>query len=177
MVYGAPLTVPGTFVGPTGSFQAAEHLQRMREIAGRLVPAPDAWHGSQGGSQERCLDESEFVFVRRDAAHGPLQKPYTGPYRVLQRHEKYFVIQCGEREENVSRDRLKAAKSDPDRPTTPAMPPKRGRPPKQREEKAAHEEKKEADGDQERPTYAQVTRSGRTIRPPERYGETTNQRK
>ena len=77
MVYGAPLTVPGMFVGPTASSEAAEHLQQMRDIAGRLVPAPDAWHGTRGSQQERSLDEAEFVFVRRDASHGQLQTPYT----------------------------------------------------------------------------------------------------
>ena len=96
MVYGAPLTVPGAFVGPACSTEAAEHLHRMRQVAGRLVPAPDAWHGIPGSSTEKGLEDAEFVFVRRDAAHGPLQAPYTGPYRVLERSDKHFVIQCGE---------------------------------------------------------------------------------
>ena len=30
-----------------------------------------------------------------------------GPYRVLERNEKFFKLQCGEREESVSIDRLK----------------------------------------------------------------------
>ena len=82
MVYGSPLTVPGTFVGPEGNPEASEHLQRMREIAGRLLPAPDSWHGTKPESSTRDLQEAEYVFVRRDASHGPLQTPYTGPYRV-----------------------------------------------------------------------------------------------
>ena len=86
----------------------------MRDIAGRLVPAPDAWHGTKATSITGGLRESEFVFVRRDASHCPLQTPYTGPYHILQRHEKYFVIQCGVREERVSVNRLKLVKAEPD---------------------------------------------------------------
>ena len=34
MVYGSPLTVPGTFVGPSSDPDTADHLQRMRDVAG-----------------------------------------------------------------------------------------------------------------------------------------------
>ena len=174
MVYGATLTVPGTFVGPSGNQEASEHLQRMRDIAGRLVPAPDAWHGTASASSTRGLQEAEYVFVRRDASHGPLQTPYTGPYRVLQRHGKYFIIQCGERTDSVSVDRLKPAKEDPGRPTEPAMPPRRGRTPKQWEEQTAarrenEESRPEHETQRQPPTYAQITRRGREVRPPDRY--------
>ena len=176
MVYGAPLTVPGTFVGPASSMEAADHLQRMRQVAGRLVPAPDAWHGVPGSSREKTLEDAEFVFVRRDAAHGPLQTPYTGPYKVLERADKHFVIQCGERRESVSVDRLKAAKKDPERQMVPAMPPRRGRPPKQPEGHAGPASSTGDVGSRQPegsptspPTYAQVTRHGRVSKPPERY--------
>ena len=179
MVYGAPLTVPGTFVGPASSTEAAEHLQRMRQVAGRLVPAPDAWHGVPGSSREKSLEDAEFVFVRRDAAHGPLQTPYTGPYRVLERADKHFVIQCGERQESVSIDRLKAAKGDPERQMVPAVPPRRGRPPKQPADEAGppsstgdQESRKSEEPATSPPTYAQVTKRGRVSKPPERYAAT-----
>ena len=114
-----------------------------------------------------------------DAAHGPLQTPYTGPYRVLERADKHFVIQCGERQESVSIDRLKAAKGDPERQMVPAVPPRRGRPPKQPADEAGPPS---STGDQESrksegpatspPTYAQVTKRGRVSKPPERYAAT-----
>ena len=142
----------------------------MRDIAGRLVPAPDAWHGTKPEARTRDLEEVEYVFVRRDASHGPLQTPYTGPYKVLQRQAKYFVIQCGEREESVSVDRLKPVQAQPERVIEPAMPPRRGRPPKRREERPADENAEaKPEAEQQPPTYAQITRSGRTVRPPDRY--------
>ena len=85
MVYGAPLTIPGTFVAPSSSPKATEHLQSMREIVGRLIPAPDAWHGLRPTANTGGLRDADLGLVRRDASHGPLQTPYTGPYRVLQR--------------------------------------------------------------------------------------------
>ena len=159
MEYGSPITVPGMFVWPESNPELGEHLQRMRDIAGRLVPAPDAWHGTKPVARNKDLEEAEYVFVRRDASHGPLQTPYTGPYRVLQRQAKYFVIQCGEHEESVSVDRLKPVKAQPDRTIEPAMPPRRGRPPKQREERpAAGNSEARPEAEQQPPTYAQITR-------------------
>ena len=67
MVYGSPLTVPGTFVGPGSDPEAADHLQRMRDVSGRLIPAPDAWHGTRAEASIKGLQEAEYVFVRRDA--------------------------------------------------------------------------------------------------------------
>ena len=64
MVYGTPLTIPGTFFMPSKGPEAAEHLQRMRDIAGRLVPAPDAWHGTRAAANTKGLGEAEFVFMR-----------------------------------------------------------------------------------------------------------------
>ena len=119
------------------------------------------------------------MFVRRDASHRPLQTPYTGPYRVLLRQDKYYIIQCGEREESISVDRLKPANAEPDRPVKPAIPPRRGQPPKQCDESLAanrgpEESRPEPEPEKRPPTYAQVTRRGRTVRPPERYVATTS---
>ena len=165
----------GHFFVPSSGPEASEHLQRMRDIAGRLVPAPDAWHGTKSATPSTRMGDAEFVFVRRDASHGPLQTPYTGPYRVLERHDKFYRLQCGERGESVSVDRLKPAYADPDHPIQPAIPPRRGRLPKQsdvrpvadKEDQASLEPEQEQD--QEPPTYAQVTRSGRQVRLPHRY--------
>ena len=179
MIYGTPLTVPGAFVVPNNQPDADDHLRRMREIAGRLVPAPDAWHGTRASGMAKGLQEAEYVFVRRDASHGPLQTPYTGPYRMLQRQEKYFVIQCGKREESVRVDRLKPANTEPDRPIEPAML-RRGHPPKKREARTAArrgqaETRPEPEPEKRPQTYAKVTSGGRTVRPPERYIATTTE--
>jgi len=68
------------------------------------------------------------VYVRRGGSGPPLTPPYTGPFLVVERGRKVFKVQVGEEVETISVDRLK--------PHTgvgsfqPAVPPKRGRPPK-----------------------------------------------
>ena len=70
---------------------------------------------------------ARFVLVRRDGAQTPLAPLYDGPYRVLERSNHFFRLQIGERTDNVSTLRLKAANTPAD--TVPAVPPRRGRPP------------------------------------------------
>ena len=73
---------------------------------------------------------------------------------------------------------MKAAKAEPGRSIEPAVLPKRGCPPKQREARqAAGRGQAEArpEPEQRPPTYAQVTRRGREVRPPERYIATTDE--
>ena len=74
----------------------------------------------------------------------------------------------------MSIDRLKPANAEPKRPIEPALPPRRGRPSNQRVEHPAAQRgqanTRPAPGPEEgTPTYAQVTRRGRAVRPPERY--------
>ncbi len=57
----------------------------------------------------------------------PLSPVYEGPYRVVHKFPKYFDLDIGGRVEAVSADRLKPYLGRPE--VTPALPPRRGRPP------------------------------------------------
>ena len=59
-----------------------------------------------------------------------MQRPYDGPYRVLSRGQKTFLVDLGGRPEVISLDRLKAVYTDSDFPVPVAQPKRRGRPPK-----------------------------------------------
>ena len=52
---------------------------------------------------------SKSVWLRTDAVRRPLESPYTGPYPVLEKHDKHFVIRVFGQERSVSLDRLKPA--------------------------------------------------------------------
>ena len=55
------------------------------------------------------LLDADLVYVRTDAVKPPLVRPYTGPFRVLEKSAKFFKIdKCG-KPDNVSVDRLKPA--------------------------------------------------------------------
>ena len=81
----------------------------------------------------------------------------------------------------MSIDRLKAVKAEPGQAIEPALPPGRGRPPKQQDVRPAADEdpaerSPEQETEQRPPTYAQVTRRGRVVRPPERYIAVTKEK-
>ena len=132
LVYGAPLTVPGDFAPMLPnqlSPSVAEHLRTMRGYVEQLVPVPMSRHGDKQIALPSALRTAQFVFVRVDGHKTPLAKPYTGPYQVLQRDDKHFLLQIGTRQDRVSVDRLKPAHIDSVEPLPVAIPPRRGRPP------------------------------------------------
>ena len=49
------------------------------------------------------------MYIRRDARRTPLQPVYEGPFKVLKKFAKYFVVDLRRRVDNVSIDRLKSA--------------------------------------------------------------------
>ena len=57
------------------------------------------------------------VFVRIDSVKSPLQRLYSGPHFVLERHDKYFVIEKDGHTHTVTIDRLKLALVEPISPT------------------------------------------------------------
>ena len=129
LVFGAPITVPGDFVGPPTDVDAAEVLGQLREEIQRLRPVPTSRHGQQRTHMPVDLDQANFVYIRRDGHKAPLQRPYDGPFRVLERGPKTFLVELGGRTDTISIDRLKRAYEDPAVPTVPVQPPRRGRPP------------------------------------------------
>ncbi|GFT31624.1 integrase catalytic domain-containing protein [Trichonephila clavipes] len=55
------------------------------------------------------LLEATHVFLRRDMLRRPLQQPYDGPFKVLQRKDKVFFLNINGKRVSVSIDRCKPA--------------------------------------------------------------------
>ena len=55
--------------------------------------------------------------VRIDSVKSSLQRPYSGPHFVLERHDKYFVIEKDGHTDTVTIDRLKPTLVEPISPT------------------------------------------------------------
>ena len=136
LVYGAPLTLPGEFVTRTEDPTIAQHLQRLRETVQGLVPIQTSFHHTSKSYVPMSLKDTKFVFIRRDAHRDPLQKPYEGPFEVLEAGDKAFKIKVGNREESISVDRLKPGFVDENEDIQLAQPKRRGRPPKQQQSDA-----------------------------------------
>ena len=55
------------------------------------------------------LASTGYVYVRHDAHRTPLQRPYDGPFKILEAHDKYYVLEMNGRHDSVSIERLKTA--------------------------------------------------------------------
>ena len=124
-IYGTLLHLPGQFVpgveAPERSPDSfADDLQRrMRAIAA----APSVHHDSRTRAYvPRALFDADKVYICHDFHRKPLQRPYNGPFKVLQRQAELFTIEKGGSPYTVSVDGLKPALetvSDRDRISLP----------------------------------------------------------
>ena len=93
-----------------------------------VIPATKRSYAEVAASPASPLDSADWVYVRQGASGRPLVDNYQGPFRVLERGQKSFKLQMGERVDQVSRYWLKphrAVKSP-----EPAVKRPHGRPPR-----------------------------------------------
>jgi hypothetical protein len=128
-VFGSQLVLPGQFVGAAESPSPSFLADLQTAMSGRPPLAPRHNSSPAPVTLPEELLLARFVLVRRDGAQPPLAPLYDGPFRVLERSTHFFRLQLGDRVDNVSTHRLKAAHTPDD--TVPAAPPRRGRPPAQ----------------------------------------------
>ncbi|GFX38569.1 integrase catalytic domain-containing protein [Trichonephila clavipes] len=74
-----------------------------------LHPKPPKHHGKHPVFIHPGLLEATHVFLRRDMLRRPLQQPYDGPFKVLQRKDKVFFLDINGKRVSVSIDRCKPA--------------------------------------------------------------------
>lgn len=110
MVYGANLRIPGEFFTEGEPFASPhQFLTLLRNTMNQLRPTQTAHHPPQTVYVHPALASADFVFVRNDSIGPSLTKPYQGPFKVLNREDKFFKLQMGRRAVNISMDRLKPA--------------------------------------------------------------------
>jgi len=152
-VYGEELRLYGEYVSkerPTEE-EALDIVRRHAET----LEAPKPRKQSQPTSVHvpKDLLVTPEVLVRVDAVRTGFDRPYEGPYKVIRRHEKFFVLDKGGKYDTVSIDRLKPFHREPE-----VHPPTQ--PPEQTEDHNATSDQ-----------TAKTTRSGRVSRPPARLVE------
>ena len=109
MLYDSSLRLPGEFLSPQKEQSHIEYVQELRSFVQNLKPTPVRKPTPRSVYIDRKLSTCSHVFVRHDAVKIGLQRPYDGPYKVLQRTDKYFKIKLNGIVDNVSIDRLKPA--------------------------------------------------------------------
>lgn len=122
LVYGEPLRLPGQFLAPTGQQNPddiTDFATRLRLHMSKLAPKPTAWHRQGSFYLPKDLATTSHVFMRLDHVRKPLDPPYSGPHKVLERRSKHFKLDVSGKETTVSVDRLKPAYMLTNTETTP----------------------------------------------------------
>ncbi|GFY64766.1 integrase catalytic domain-containing protein [Trichonephila inaurata madagascariensis] len=91
------------------SISASDFVDRLRTRISRLRPVPASCHARGTQFVFKYLETCTYAMLRDDSIRGALQPPYSGPYRILQRIGKVFVLRMGTKEVRVSVDRIKPA--------------------------------------------------------------------
>ena len=114
LVYGTTLRLPGQFFIPSPATMPLDptlYADRLSTYMHQLRPVPPRLQ-SPPSHVPPNLSTCTHVFVRHDAIRKPLDPPYDGPYQVISRHEKHFLLDIQGKQISVTLDRLKPAYLD-----------------------------------------------------------------
>lgn len=111
MVYGETLRLPGQFFELLPNQQSpSEFVQELRRHFERIWPTMTSNHSTSLSTFiPKQLSKCAYVFVRHDAVRKSLQRPYDGPFRVIKRQDKHFVLRIRGKDLTIGIDRLKPA--------------------------------------------------------------------
>ena len=110
LVYGTDLHLPVEFFeAQRTSTLPPGFLRELQENMRNIQPTPMAYHGKQPTHRPPSLGQTGWVYVRGDGLRGALQRPYKGPFQIVEMGDKYFQLMVNGKEEKVSVDRLKTA--------------------------------------------------------------------
>ncbi|CAH8604747.1 unnamed protein product [Schistosoma rodhaini] len=118
LVYGTTLTLPGQLVNcePTTQEDATHFASCLLQVVQNIRAIPPREYNNPV-HLDKHLETCKFVFVRVDAVKKPLTPPYEGPYKVIKRTCKYFIINKNGNNETISIDRIKPAFYEPPQAT------------------------------------------------------------
>ena len=96
-VYGSTLSLPDEFLEQS-ELPPESFLSQVEQVVLGFFGPPqhDVVPQPQPQSLPRALLDAEIVLVRHDASKPPLSPLYRGPYQVLRRLKKFFVLQIGD---------------------------------------------------------------------------------
>lgn len=111
LVYGQTLTLPGEFF-PTKiqpNFDADSLIKNLRNTMNNLIPTPTRIGKQTNIFVPKDINKCEFVFVRDDKIKSGLCPPYQGPFKIIKRLRKNFIVEIKNKNISISIDRLKPA--------------------------------------------------------------------
>lgn len=111
LVYGQSLRLPGEFFESTSSNYTMDYntfLEQLRTTMRNLIPV-DTRKSTQPIFVPKDIENCEFVFIRVDKIRPALTPPYEGPFKVIRRTRKNFVVDVNGKQTTVAIDRVKPA--------------------------------------------------------------------
>ena len=111
MTFGRTLILPGEFCDAQSSEidDTSQYVQQLRQSIRKISPMATKWKSNRKVFVPQDLHTTDQVYVRVDRVRSPLEPPYEGPYKVIKRRKKYFIIEKNGKNEVISIDRLKPA--------------------------------------------------------------------
>ena len=112
LCFGTVLRVPGEFFRPIQSSHwadRADFAEKLCVYMSDLVPVEPRLSSNRPVYINKDLNNCTHVFIRTDSVKSPLESPYTGPYKVVDRTEKNIVVLKNGIKDFISIDRCKPA--------------------------------------------------------------------
>ncbi|MBM6549272.1 DDE-type integrase/transposase/recombinase [Streptococcus dysgalactiae subsp. equisimilis] len=113
LVFGQTLRLPGELVSPTppATFDYGDYAKRLAHHMRLLQPALSR-EQHRPSYLPPSLRTASHVFIKVGGVRPSMRPPYTGPFRVLSRADKFFIVDINGKRETISIDRLKPAVID-----------------------------------------------------------------
>ncbi|GFX58913.1 retrovirus-related Pol polyprotein from transposon 412 [Trichonephila clavipes] len=109
LVFGTTIRLPGEMFDSSKPDDDVNFVSKLKSHMQSLHPKPPKHHGKRPVFIHPGLLEATHVFLRRDMLRRPLQQPYDGPFKFLQRKDKVFFLDINGKRVSVSIDRCKPA--------------------------------------------------------------------
>ncbi|GFW25124.1 hypothetical protein TNCV_3156271 [Trichonephila clavipes] len=108
LVFGTTIRLPGEMFD-SSKLDVVNFVKKLKSHMQSVHPKPPKHHGKRPVFIHPGLLEATRVLLRRDMLRHPLQQPYDGPFKVLQRKDKVFFLDINGKRVSVSIDRCKPA--------------------------------------------------------------------
>uniref|UniRef100_A0A5S6Q436 RNA-directed DNA polymerase n=1 Tax=Trichuris muris TaxID=70415 RepID=A0A5S6Q436_TRIMR len=96
LLFGETLRLPGQFFDRNTEMPHSQFARNLQRVIAKLRPTQTEWHQPAAGRPvfiSSSMRTATHVFVRIDAHRTPLRPPYNGPYKVLERGPKSFLLE------------------------------------------------------------------------------------
>ena len=115
LVYGVPLRIPGEILvqNKNNNTDHNSFIQQIRENFTNLKPTNPRQANNAKFFVSKDLVNCDYVFVRDDTKiKSKLEPPYSGPFKIIKKEKKYFILNINNKIQPISIDRLKPAYID-----------------------------------------------------------------